>query len=129
MNPSIDLEIPMIEENFVRLYARDFVQLAWRSEIGQGVEEPLQRRMAELRRHSDLMRIRKGADHLVAVIARLRDEAERFNPRLLQKGVDPVDAGKRHRTFLLDVVKQLSAESVDQDTSLALSGIKARRNR
>ncbi len=82
-----------------------------------------------MRRHSDLMRIRKGADHLVVVIARLRDEAERFNPRLLQKGVDPVDAGKRHRTFLLDVVKQLSAEPVDQDTSLALSGIKARRNR
>jgi hypothetical protein len=119
----------MIEENFVRLYAKDFVQLAWRSEIGQGVEEPLQRRMAEVRRHSDLMQIRKGADHLVAVIARLRDEADRFNPRMVQKGVDPVDAGKRHRTFLLDVVERLSAAPVAEDASMALPAIKARRHR
>lgn len=129
MSYPVGEETELIEENFVRLYARDFVQLAWRSEIGQGVEEPLRRRMDEVRRHSDLMRIRKGADHLVAVIARLRDEADRFNPRMVQKGVDPIDAGKRHRVFLLDVVERLSAEPVDQDTSMALPGIKARRSR
>ena len=119
----------MVEENFVRLYARDFVQLAWRSEIGQGVEDSLQRRMTEVRRHSDLMQLRKGADHLVAVIARLRDEAERFNPRLLQKGVDPVDAGKRHRAFLLNVVERLSSAPMAEESSIALPGFKARRSR
>lgn len=119
----------MIEENFVRLYARDFVQLAWRSEIGQGVEEPLQRRMTEVRRHSDLMQVRKGADHLVAVIDRLRLEAERYDPRLLQKGVDPVDAGKRHKTFLLNVIERLSAAPAVEETSMALPAIKARRQR
>ena len=119
----------MVEENFVRLYARDFVQLAWRSEIGQVVEDSLQRRMTEVRRHSDLMQLRKGADHLVAVIDRLRLEAERYDPRLLQKGVDPVDAGKRHRTFLLNVIERLSAKPVVEEPSMALPAIKARRQR
>ena len=103
--------------------------MAWRSEIGQGVEDALQRRIAELRRHSDLMRIRKGADHLVPVIARVREEAERFNPRMVQKGVDPVEAGKRHRVFLLDVAERLSTAPVVEDESMALPAIKARRRR
>ncbi|RZJ31483.1 MAG: hypothetical protein EON85_03235 [Brevundimonas sp.] len=117
----------MIEESFVRLYAHDFVQLAWRSEIGQPVIEPLRRRMDDLRRHSDLMLIRKGADHLTAVIARLRDEAERFNPRMVQKGIDPLDAQKRHRIFLLDVAEQLSAAPMAEDSTMSLPAIRRRR--
>lgn len=119
----------MIEESFVRLYAHDFVQLAWRNEIGQATQEPLRRRMDELRRHSDLMKVRKGADHLAAVISRLRDEAERFNPRMVQKGGDPVEAGKRHRIFLLDVAEHLSTPPTVADASMALPAIKARRRR
>ena len=117
----------MIEESFVRMYAHDFVQLAWRSEIGQLVQEPLRRRMDDLRRHSDLMLVRKGADHLAAVIARLRDEAERFNPRMLQKNTDPVGAQKRHRTFLLDVAEQLSAPPMVAASALSLPVIPRRR--
>lgn len=119
----------MIEENFVRLYAHDFVQLAWRREVGQGVEEALERRIVELRRHSDLMRIRKGADHMVAVIARLKAEAEQFNPRVVRKDVDPVAARKRHREFLLDVAERLSTPPPVEDSSMALPMIKARRRR
>lgn len=110
----------VIEESFVRLYAHDFVQMAWRSEIGQLVQEPLRRRMDDLRRHADLMQVRKGADHLAAVIARLRDEAERFNPRMLQKYADPAGAQKRHRTFLLDVAEQLSAPPTAEASPMSL---------
>jgi hypothetical protein len=117
----------MIEESFVRLYAHDFVQLAWRRELGQAVEEPLRRRIAEVRSHSTLMQTRKGADHLAAVIGRLREEAERFNPRTVQKGADPREAEARHRVFLLNVADRLLEAPPMAEAASMLRPVRRRR--
>lgn len=90
----------MIEESFVRLYAHDFRQFAARAEMGQEVEPRLSKRLDEARKHCALMTQRKGADYRAALVARLREEASRFNDRAMLKDADPQQAAKRHRQFL-----------------------------
>lgn len=90
----------MIEENFVRLYAHDFLQFAARAELGQDIEPRLSKRLDEARKHCALMTQRKGADYRGALVARLREEASRFVGRPMLKDADPVLAEKRHRQFM-----------------------------
>lgn len=103
----------MIEENFVRLYAHDFVRLAIRSEMGSPDPDALQRRIREARAHAAIMDARKGGGHLAALASRVRDEAKSFNDRAVQKGADLEAARLRHRVFLTDIAKVLQAQTVD----------------
>lgn len=103
----------MIEENFVRLYAHDFVRLAIRSEMGTPDADGLQRRIREARAHAAIMDVRKGDGHLAALASRVRDEALSFNDRGVQKGVDVEEARRRHQIFLTGVADTLQTQTVD----------------
>ena len=127
------LEPPVIEENFIRLYARDFVQLSVKSELGQDVDGALERKMADARNHSGVMDARKGSDHLAALTERLREEADRFDGRGLLAGTDPVAAAERRHGFLNAVADRLAAapggEAEGLVASLSLAPISRRTRR
>ncbi len=91
----------MIEENFVRLYAYDFVQMAVRSGLGQDVDAALQRRLAEARTHAVVMDNHKSKGHLAALINRVRDEASRVDSRAVRYGDDPALPTCTHRRLLV----------------------------
>ena len=99
----------MIEENFVRLYAYDFVQMAVRSGLGQDVDAALQRRLAEARTHAVVMDNHKSKGHLAALINRVRDEASRVDGRAVRYGADPAAAAEQRLRFLSDVAEALDA--------------------
>ena len=104
----------MIEENFIRLYARDFVMLSVKSELGQDVEAQRDRKVTDARSHSQVMDARKGSDHLAALTARLRQEATRFDDRGLLAGADPAEAAERRRVFLNAVADELATAREDE---------------
>lgn len=97
----------MIEDSFIRLYAHDFSQMAGRAEMGQDVDQALSRRLREAEAHAEIMDQRKGEGHLAALVARLRDEADTFNSRVMRLGADPQEAAERRRDFLTDVAETL----------------------
>lgn len=99
----------MIEENFVRLYAYDFVQMAVRSGLGQDVDAALQRRLAEARTHAVVMDNHKSKGHLAALINRVRDEASRVDSRAVRHGEDPALAAHQRFRFLSGVAEALDA--------------------
>lgn len=99
----------MIEENFVRLYAYDFVQMAVRSGLGQDVDAALQRRLAEARTHAVVMDNHKSKGHLAALINRVRDEANRVDSRAVRYGDDPALAAHQRFRFLSGVAQALDA--------------------
>ena len=125
----------MIEENFIRLYARDFVQLSIRAELGQDVDDALERKVAEARVHSGVMDARKGSDHLAALRVRLREEAVRFNDRGILKDVDPAMAAGRRLSFLNRIADRLDEPGdgvrgkVANSLSLAPYDMRQRRSR
>lgn len=121
----------MIEENFIRLYARDFVQLSIKSELGQDIDGALERRMTEARSHSSVMDASKGSGHLDALTVRLREEATRFDGRGMLAGVDPEQAAERRHGFLNAIADRLAEPkrgAMDGDGSLSLAPV-ARRTR
>lgn len=107
----------MIEDSFIRLYAHDFSQMAGRAEMGQDVEQALERRVREAEAHAKVMDQRKGHGHLAALVARLRDEAVTFNGRMMRLGADPQEAAERRRHFLMSV-----AESLEQTVQKPAAG-------
>lgn len=111
----------MIEESFVRLYARDFVMLSVRSEQGQNVEALRERKLVDARSHAQVMDARKGSDHLAALTVRVREEATRFDDRGLQAGTDPVEAAERRRVFLNAVADELAETGEGEVNPLAAS--------
>lgn len=98
----------MIEENFVRMYSRDFAQLAVRAGLGQDVDVPLRRRLADARSHAQVMDQRKGKGHLPALASRIREEAERFDPRSARHGDDLEQAAADRLKFLTEIADTLS---------------------
>lgn len=117
----------MIEDGFVQMYARDFVHLASRAELGSEVEPGLERRISEARSHALLMDARKGEGHLDAVSERLRHEAKRKSIRLVRHGSSPLEALERRAAFLEHVIERL-AEPV-ADPGFSLEPIRRRRGR
>jgi len=111
----------MIEESFVRLYARDFVMLSVRSEQGQNVEALRERKLVDARSHAQVMDARKGSDHLAALTVRVREEAVRFDDRGLQAGTNPVEAAERRRVFLNAVADELAEAGDGEVNALAAS--------
>ena len=111
----------MIEENFIRLYARDFVHLSIRAELGYGINAPLDRKLGEARNHAQVMDARKGSNHLAALRVRLREEAIRFDGRGLLAGTDPELAAERRRNFLNGIADQLAEPSEGEPSALAAS--------
>lgn len=111
----------MIEENFIRLYARDFVMLSVKSELGQDVEAQRERKLVDARSHAQVMDARKGSDHLAALTERVREEAVRFDDRGLQAGTDPVEAAERRRAFLNAVADELAETGEGEVNALAAS--------
>jgi hypothetical protein len=109
----------LIEENFIRLYARDFVMLSVRSELGQPIESQCERKVTEARSHSQVMDARKGSDHLAALTVRLREEADRFDGRGLLAGADPIQAAERRHVFLNGIADQLATTGEIQANALA----------
>ena len=97
----------MIEENFIRLYAHDFSQMAGRAEMGLDVDEAVARRVRDADAHAQMMDQRKGKGHLSALVARIRDEAALFNGRVMRQGADPAEAAERRRVFLANVADTL----------------------
>lgn len=97
----------MIVENFIRLYAHDFSQMAGRAEMGQDVDEALARRVRDADNHAQVMDQRKGKGHLTALVARIREEAALFNGRVMRHGADPAEAAERRQVFLSDVADTL----------------------
>ena len=97
----------MIVENFIRLYAHDFSQMAGRAEMGQDVDDALARRLRDADTHAQVMDQRKGKGHLTALVARIREEASVFNGRVIRSGADPVEAAARRKAFLSDVADTL----------------------
>lgn len=124
----------MIEENFVRLYARDFVMLSVRSELGQDIASQRERKMTDARSHSQVMDARKGSDHLAALTVRLREEATRFDGRGLLAGADLAQAAERRHSFLNAVADALAttgereANAVADSLQLAPVARRTRRN-
>ena len=111
----------MIEESFVRLYARDFVMLSVRSEQGQYVAALRDRKLVDARSHAQVMDARKGSDHLAALTVRVREEATRFDDRGLQAGTDPAEAAERRHAFLNAVADELAAAHEDEPNAMASS--------
>ena len=111
----------MIEENFIRLYARDFVMLSVKSELGQSIEAQRERKVTEARSHAQVMDARKGSDHLAALTERVREEATRFDDRGLLAGADPVEAAERRRVFLNAVADELAGPGDGEVNALASS--------
>ena len=115
----------MIEENYVRLYATDFVRMAQRAETYGTDAGSIAKRTAEARAHATLMDARKGPGHLAALASRLRDEAR--HPRTTGRlGADEAQAIDRKYAFLNAVANDLdeglpglsppdSARSADDD--------------
>jgi len=97
----------LIVENFIRLYAHDFSQMAGRAEMGQDVDDALARRLRDADNHAQVMDQRKGKGHLTALVARIREEASVFNGRVMRSGADPVEAAARRKAFLSDVADTL----------------------
>lgn len=91
----------MAEEGFVMMYTRDFAHLAARAAAGQDVEEAVTKRIAEARRHAELMDARKDVGHLEAVVDRLKSEARRNDTRAMRLEGDPEAAFARREAFLL----------------------------
>ena len=112
----------MIEENFIRLYARDFVMLSVKSELGQDVVAQRERKLVDARSHAQVMDARKGSDHLAALTVRVREEATRFDDRGLLAGADPVQAAERRRLFLNGVADEL-AEAGDGEVNAMASSL------
>ena len=73
----------MIVENFIRLYAHDFSQMAGRAEMGQDVDEALARRVRDADNHAQVM------------------------DRVMRHGADPAEAAERRQVFLSDVADTL----------------------
>ena len=111
----------MIEENFIRLYARDFVHLAIRAELGQAFETQLERKVSDARAHADVMDARKGSDHLAALGLRLREEADRFDCRGLLAGADPIRAAERRHLFLNNIADRMAQPREGSIGTLAAS--------
>lgn len=111
----------MIEENFIRLYARDFVMLSVKSELGQDVGAQRERKMVDARSHAQVMDARKGSDHLAALTERVREEATRFDDRGLLAGTNPVEAAERRRVFLNAVADELAETGEGEVNALAAS--------
>lgn len=109
----------MIEENFVRLYARDFVMLSVRSELGQDVEVQRERKVIDARSHSRVMDARKGSNHLAALTVRLREEATRFDGRGMLAGADLAAAAERRHAFLNAVADELATAREDEANAVA----------
>jgi hypothetical protein len=97
----------LIVENFIRLYAHDFSQMAGRAEMGQDVDEALARRLRDADTHAQVMDQRKGKGHLTALVARIREEASVFNGRVMRNGADPAEAAARRQAFLSEVADTL----------------------
>ncbi|MBD7941725.1 hypothetical protein [Brevundimonas guildfordensis] len=97
----------MIVENFIRLYAHDFSQMAGRAEMGQDVDDALARRLRDADTHAQVMDQRKGKGHLTALVARIREEASVFNGRVMRNGADPAEAAARRQAFLSEVADTL----------------------
>ncbi|QTC92239.1 hypothetical protein [Brevundimonas goettingensis] len=99
----------MIEENFVRLYASDFVRMAKRPGLMAADDPALERRIVEARKHAGVMDARKGEGHLAALISRLKDEAGRLPSTIHNVLADDIGAiASRHR-FLAEVASRLGA--------------------
>lgn len=111
----------MIEENFIRLYARDFVMLSVKSELGQDVEALRERKLSDARSHAQVMDARKGSDHLAALTVRVREEATRFDDRGLQAGTNPAEAAERRHAFLNAVADELAAARENEPNAVASS--------
>lgn len=105
--PVTERTLELIEENFIRLYAHDFSQMAGRVEMGQDVDEALARRVRDADTHAQVMDQRKGKGHLTALVARIREEADLFNGRVMRQGADPAEAAARRQTFLFHVADTL----------------------
>jgi hypothetical protein len=103
----------LIEDGFVQMYARDFVVLASRAELGTDVEQGLARRITEVRSHAALMDARKGPGHLDAVAERLRHEAASKSIRLFRNGSSPAEALERRASFLEGVIAQIAVSNED----------------
>jgi len=102
----------MPEEQFVRMYVRDFATLAARAETGSDVEALVKKRIDETRSHAALMDMRKADGHLAAVSERLRLESRRNAAGSLRNAPDPEAAAKRREEFMLRVADMLDADPV-----------------
>ena len=100
----------MAEEQFVRMYVRDFATLAARAEAGSDVEAQLRKRIDETRVHAAIMDKRKAEGHLAAVSERLRLESRRNAAGALRNALDPEAAAKRREEFMLRVADLLDAD-------------------
>ena len=98
----------VIEESYVRLYAHDFARLAVRAETRPLEPDLLPKRIADARAHAGVMDAKKGAGHLEALVARLRDEARRpvSQNRIGLSG--DADAIEKRQRFLTDIADTLS---------------------
>lgn len=102
----------MPEEQFVRMYVRDFATLAARAETGSDVEAQVRKRVDETRSHAELMDRRKTGGHLAAVSDRIRQESRRAAVGSLRNAADPDAAAKRREEFMLRVADMLDADPV-----------------
>lgn len=84
---------------------------------GAALEDPaLAKRIADARKHADVMDARKGDGHLAALIARLHDEARRPNSNSRIGSIDEADTvGRRHR-FLCMVAERLAGRQDQAET-------------
>jgi len=97
----------LIVENFIRMYAHDFSQMAGRAELGQDVDDALARRLRDADNHAQVMDQHKGKGPLAALVARIREAAAIFNGRVMRNGTDPAEAAARREAFLSDVADTL----------------------
>jgi hypothetical protein len=101
----------MAEEQFVRMYVRDFSHFATRSEDGQDVDTQLRQRIEEARSHAELMDSRKAPGHLAAVVERLRETARSAPVYPHRTAIDYAAAADRREVFLMKVADLLEAEA------------------
>lgn len=111
----------MIEDAYVRLYAHDFVQMAGRSELGQNVQDAVQKRLSDARAHAVIMDARKSPGHLNALVSRLRELAPEFTGRVMLKDANLEEAAERRLVFLNRVADALAGMSSSQTSPHRIS--------